>query len=234
MPGKDLAPSPNTVLPKRRSSLTGTLAHQRPSTPGFASTPVLSTTPAVVPLLSPALLFGAPSQAAPASWNMASSQTPALLPDTTRQQQEQQQQQEATVNTPTEQAATPVLANGPSMQNGSKRQQAGSSSSDGSRETSVNLYPFPSQRSAQDRLEGIASTGPCAQDDTGLYVFGRNEGTLAENEGRTSAAMFMPSSHGNGNHVASPSGPHQVRHPSIQVVGCCHAALEGVLCSCAL
>lgn len=220
--GTHLAPSPNTVPPKRHSSLTDSLAHQRPSTPVFLAAPFLSTTPAAVPLLSPALLFGAPPQAAtPAPQNMAGSQAPAFLPDSA------QQQQQATVDTPTGQAAAPVLANGPSMQNGSKGRQAASSSSDGSRDTSVNLYPFPSQRSAQDRLEGIVSTSPCAHDDAGLYVFGRSGGRPAEDKVPTSAAVFLPSSHGNGNHVPSPSGPHQVQHFSMQLVTCCPAALEG-------
>lgn len=225
-PGKDIAPSPNTVPPKRVSSLTDSLAHQRPSTPGFLAAPFLSTTPAAVPLPSPALLFGAPAQAVtPASWNVAGSQAPAFLPDST------QQQQQATVDTPTEQAAVPVLANGPSTQNGNKGHQAVSSSSDGSRDTSVNLYPFPSQRSAQDRLEGIVSTSPCAQDDTGLYVFGSSRGMPAENEMPSSAAVFLPSSHGNGNHMASPSGPHQVQCFTCSLLIGVLLPWKGLLCS---
>lgn len=204
-PGKDFAPSPSTVPPKQRSSLTDSLASQHPSTPGFPSAPFFSTTSAAPPPLSAAFTFGGASQAAaPAYWDMAGSQPPASIPDSTQQEQ-------ATVSTHTEQAAAPVLANGPSTQDVNKVRQAASSSSDGSGDTSMNLYPFPTERSAQDRLEGIASSAPHAQDVQGLYVFGRSGRMPAEYEAPATAAALLPLSHGNGNHVASPSGLHQVQ-----------------------
>ena len=147
---------------------------------------------------------GAIATAAAPSCNMAGSQLPDHLPDSSHQspqgfviiqsdenemdaqaQQQQQQQQDATVSTSTKQSAVPGLADAPSTQDGGEVQQAALPSAHGSGNTSASLYPFPSQRSPQDRLEGILRSGPCGEDREGLYVFGRRRATLAE---RTAAA----------------------------------------------
>ena len=204
---KEFAPSLGTAPSKQHLPLTDSFANQHPSTPGFLSVP-FSTPSAAAPPLLPALNFGLP----PASWKATESEPPVFQPDSSHQQQEQQQQQEATVR-PTEQSAVPVLANGPSTKAGSKVQQDASTSSDGSGNTSVNMYPFLTERSAQDRLENIASSAPYAQDVQGLYVFGRKAGPMPEQDKprATSAAANLPLSHENGHQVASPSGPHQVQ-----------------------
>ena len=221
---KEFAPSVVTALPKQHLSLTDSFANQHPSTPGFLSVP-FSTPSAAAPPVSPALKFGLP----PVSRKAIESEPPVHQTDTSHQQQ-QQQQQEATVSTPAEQSAVPVLANGPSTKAGSKVQQGASTSSDGSGDTSVNLYPFPTERSAQDRLEGIASSAPYAQDVQGLYVFGRKAGPMPEHEKprATSTAANLPLSHENGHHLGSPSGPHQVQpQKHAVVIHCAICILQG-------
>lgn len=222
---KEFVPSPSTALPEQHLSHTDGFANQHPTTPGSSSMPFFSNPPAAAPPLLPALNFGLSPV-----WKAVDKQPPVHQPASSDQQQ--QKLQEATVSTPAGPSAVPVLANGLSTQAGSKVQQAASTSSDGSGETSVNLYPFPVERSAQDRLEGIASSAPYAQDVQGLYVFGRNGGPMPEhNKPRaTSAAAPLPLSRENGHHVASPSGPHQVQLKShaVEVTvldACCKAQL---------
>ena len=211
---KEFAPSPSTALPKHHLSHIDSFANQHPSTHGSLSMPFFSTPSAAAPPLLPVLSSGM----SPA-WKAVQSQPPIHQPASSHQQQ--QEQQEGTVSTPAGPSAVPVLAHGPSTHLGSKVQQAASSSSsDGSGETSVNLYPFPVERSAQDRLEGLASSVPYAQDVQGLYVFGKTGGLMPEhNKPRaTSTAATLPLSHDNGHHVASPSGPHQVQPKKHAVV----------------
>ena len=200
---KEFVPSPSTALPN------DSFVNQHPSTPGSLFMPFISTQSAAAPPCLPALNFGLP----PASWKAVESQPPVQQPASSHQHQQQQQQQQATGSTPAGQAAVPVMANGLPTQAGSKAQQAASTSSDGSGETSVNLYPFPIERSAQDRLEGIASSVPYAQDVQGLYVFGRDRGSMPEHSKprAASTAADLPLSHENCHHMASPSGPHQVQ-----------------------
>ena len=210
---KEFAPSPSTTLPKQHPSHTDSLADQLPSTPGSSFMPFFRNPSAAAPPLSPALNFGLPA----ASWKAVESQPPVHQLASSDQHQ---QQHETAVSTPPGQFAVPVLANGLSTQAGTQAQKAASTSSDGSAETSVNLYPFPIERSAQDRLEGIASSAPYAQDVQGLYVFGRNGGSMLEHDkpSAASAAANVPLSHENGHHVASPSGPHQVQPKNHAVV----------------
>ena len=142
--------------------------------------------------------------AAAASCTVAGSQLPDQLPDSShqdpqgcviipsdddevdaqaqqQQQQLQQQQEDATVSTVTKQSVvTGHDDDVPSTQDGRQVQQAASPSSDDSGNVSASLYPFPTQRSPQDRLEGICRSGACGEDLEGLYVFGIRETTLAE------------------------------------------------------
>lgn len=134
------------------------------------------------------------SKAAAPSCNMADSQLPSHLPVSSHQDPQgcviiqsdedevdtQAQQQQATVSTSTGQSAVFGSGDAPSTQDGSKVQQTAFPSSDGSGNTNASLYPFPTQRSPQDRLERIVRSGACAQDLQGLYVFGRRGMTLAE------------------------------------------------------
>lgn len=162
---------------------------------------------------------GTIATAAASSCNMAGSQLPDHLPDSSRQNpqgfvtiqsdedemdaqaQQQQQQQDATVSTSTKQSAVPGLADAPSTQDGGEVQQAALPSAHGSGNTSASLYPFPSQRSPQDRLEGILRSGPCGEDREGLYVFGRRRATLAEH---TAAAL---AGHAEGQGEGQAEGP---------------------------
>ena len=209
---KDSAPSPSTAPPKQHSSLfPGGFANQQPSTSQFVPVRFSSTPSAAAPPPSPPFTFGAASQAAsPATWEMAGSQPPANPPGSSQQQQ----QPEAAVSTPAEQSAVPVLPNGSSTHAGTKGQQAASTSSDGSGDTSVNLYPFPTERSAQDRLEGIVSSPPYAQDVQGLYTFGRSKRVSPEQDDTTTAAVTLRLSAQDGHGMASPSGAHQVQLPT--------------------
>lgn len=189
--GKDSAPSPSTAPPKQHSSLAGGFANQQPSTSQFVPVPFFSTPSAAAPPLFSPLTFGAASPAtSPATWEMAGSQPPA----------------------------NPALPNGSSTHAGTKVQQAASTSSDGSGDTSVNLYPFPTERSAQDRLEGIVSSAPYPQDVQGLYTFGGSGRASMEqddtNAAATNTAATLRLSHEDGHGMASPSGPHQVQLPT--------------------
>lgn len=217
---RDSAPSPSTAPPKQHSSLfPGGFANQHPSTSQFVPAPLFSTPSAAAPPVLPPFTFGAASQpASPASWGLAGSQPPANPLGSSHQQQ----QQEAAVSTPAEQSGVPVLPNGSSAHTGTTGQQAASTSSDGSGDTSVNLYPFPTERSAQDRLEGIASSAPYAQDVQGLYIFGGSRRALPEQDDTTNAAATLRLSHEDGHNMASPSGPHQVQLPT-PCSGCCCA-----------
>lgn len=208
---KDSAPSPSTAPPKQHSSLAGGFADQQPSTSQFVPVPLSSTPSAAAPPPFPPFTLGAASQAAsPATWGMAGGQPPANPLGSSQQQQ----QPEAAVGTPAEPFAVPVLPNGSSTHAGTKGQQAASTSSDGSGDTSVNLYPFPTERSAQDRLEGIVSSAPYAQDVQGLYTFGRSTRVSPEQDDTTTAAVTLRLSAQDGHGMASPSGPHQVQLPT--------------------
>ena len=153
---------------------------------------------------------GASMTAAAPSCYMAGSQLPARLPASsqkntpgcglirssedevnTQAQQQQQQQQDATVSTSTKQPTVPSpgLANMPSTQEGSQIQQAAFPCSDGSDNTSAILYPFPTQRSPHDRLEGVLRSEPCAEDVQGLYVFGGGAMALVEHGASASAGQ---------------------------------------------
>ncbi|KAL0020784.1 hypothetical protein WJX79_001713 [Trebouxia sp. C0005] len=75
-------------------------------------------------------------------------------------------------------------------------QQTASTSSEGSGETrEERLYPFPTHRSAQDRLAGIVSSSPYAEEDLShQYVFGRRQRILADRNmfGQTTQAVPVP------------------------------------------
>ena len=220
--GQSSAPSPSTAPAKQRSSLTESLTGRRPGFP--PSTSLFGTDSATASPMLPA--FAPASQAASAfKWNMTSSQLPLTAnghQSVTSAQSDGQQQQDL-VNTPHDVPPVPDLANGPSKQDTDKFQQAASVASDDSGDTSVDLYPFPTERAAADRLEGIVSSTPYAQDTDGLYVFGQRPRRQSDSDLPATAAMPVPPSHENGGPVASPSGPgpHQVQsitHSSVCAV----------------
>ena len=121
----------------------------------------------------------------------------------TRQQPPQPQLQVST--TPKTLLNTAAMTNGPLKQaedqddgKGEAQAQhtAASTSSEGSGDTrEERLYPFPTHRSAQDRLAGIVSSSPYAEEDCShQYVFGKRQRTLADRNmfGQTSQAVPVP------------------------------------------
>lgn len=209
----------------QRSSLTDSLNRQTPAFPSFTplpSTAAGSSTPQATPHLSPfrsiipsspatqsvtptALpLDGSgsiPAASASAPWAISTAHASPLQWGAS-QQQPQPQQQVST--TPTAVLNAAAMTNGPSKQaegqddgkgEGQAEQTAASTSSEGSRDTREEIYPFPTHRSAQDRLAGIVSSLPYAEENSRhQYVFGRRQRTLADQNmfGQTTQAVPVP------------------------------------------
>ncbi len=205
---------PSFMPPKQRSSLTDRQTPASPTSASLSWTAAAasSTPQATPPALSPSSTFPSPpatqsaiptasplaasgptpAAAAPEPLTVTSGHTsPCLLG--TSQQQPQPQQQVST--TPNALLSSTVMAGGSSKQAESQddgmgdaqaHQTAASTSSEGSGDAREGgLYPFPIHRSAQDRLAGIVSSSPCAEEDSShQYVFGRRK--------RTSADQNMP------------------------------------------
>ena len=224
MHDKGAASSPSLTGPKPHSSLTAALASQSPATSGFLLTSSFDAAPAGTAAMLPLPAFWAVPQAASPTSGLSGSQPSASQaaaehqPSMSAWTGSRQQQQEATDGAQSDKSAATILANGPSNPGDSTAQQAVSTTSGDSGDTSVNLYPFPNERSAQDRLEGIVSSATYAEDVDSLYVFGRSEGMLADLNVPADTAAHVPASHENGDHVASPSMLCQVQHCSIEVI----------------
>ncbi len=220
-----VAPLPNYTPPKQRSSLTDSLVRQSPAFPSFTpvpSTAAASSTPqatpypssfplmipsspatqSVTPTASPLAGSGStPATSASAPWAISTAHASPLQWGASQQQPQPQQQVSTTPKTLLNTAA---MTNGPSTQaegqdNGkgdAQVQQTASTSSEGSGDTrEERLYPFPTHRSAQDRLAGIVSSSPYAEEDSShQYVFGRRQRTLADRNmfGQTTAAVPVP------------------------------------------
>ena len=269
------APWPSYMPPKQRSSLTD---RQTPASRNSASlswnaaasstpqaTPPAPLLPSVfpsppatqsaIPTASPLAASDA-TPAASAPWTVTSGHT-SLYPLGTNQQQPQQQ----VSTTPKTLLNTTATASGPSKQAESQddgkgdaqAHQTASMSSEGSGDaTEGGLYPFPTHRSAQDRLAGIVSSWPRAEADSShLYVFGRRQRTQADQHtpgpsaqavpvpdlskptDGTSPGILMPSLHGqiaftesraavNDSQAASLYDP--AESPDVQAAPCgCHA-----------
>ena len=198
MQGSHFAPAPSTAPPKQRSFLTDNLANQQPPSnlsllpaPLAAASPF---TPQVTPLATPSF-----APAAAAGRTITSGQTSAVL---FNQQQPTRTTTHVTFSvTPNVTVNEPVLANRLPKKAAGKGEQAASASSDGSGDTSENLYPFSTQRSAQDRLQGIVSSSSHPEEDTqGYYVFGRTPRTIADQNMFTRGSEALPSL-SVGNHV---------------------------------
>ena len=154
----------------------------------FASPPpTQSATPPASPLAS--LGFTPAAAAATAPWTLTSGQTSlppwGTSPQTSQQEPAVERQQQPATSRDLLVNATPIV-NGPSKQADGKAdgedQQVVSTSSDVSGDTTEErLYPFPTHRSAQDRLEGIVSSSAYHEEDLdNQYVFGRQQRTLAD------------------------------------------------------
>ena len=154
----------------------------------FASPlPTQSTPPPASLLASPG--FTPIAAAATAPWTITSGQTPlppwGTSPQTSQQEPAEEQRQQPATSRDLLTNATPMV-NGPSKQADdtadNEDQQVASTSSDGSGDTvEERLYPFPTHRSAQDRLEGIVSSSAYHEEDLdNQYVFGRQQRTLAD------------------------------------------------------
>jgi hypothetical protein len=217
-----VAPWPSYMPPKQCSSLTD---RQTAASPNFAclpstaaasctpqATPPASLLPSVfppppatqsaIPTASPLAASGPiPAAAASAPWTVTSEYT-SPCPLGTRQQQPQPQRQDSNIPKPL--LNTTAMAGGPSQQaegqddgkGDAQAQQTASTSSEGSGDAREGrLYPFPTHRSAQDRLAGIVSSLPCAEEDSShQYVFGRRQRTSADRNisGRSAQAMPVP------------------------------------------
>ena len=195
--GSQSAPSPSTAPPKQRSSLTDNLANQQQLLPAplAAASPL---TPQATPLATPSFALAA---AAAAGRTITSGQTSAV-PFNQQQQQPTRTTTHVTFSaTPNVTVNEPVLANRLPKKAAGKGEQAASASSDGSGDTSENLYPFSTQRSAQDRLQGIVSSSSHPEEDTqGYYVFGRSPRTIADQNMFTRGSEALPGL-SVGNHV---------------------------------
>ena len=220
------APSPSSVAPQQRSALTNSLAQQHSTPPALLSAPMFSTMPDHSQMLSSSTKAAAPA-ASPAAVNMKASQSHAFAWSNSQQQQ---QQQESANGAMPEGLLTPVMANGIASKDAgqedlNKAQHAGPSSSEASEDTSVNLYPFPTQRSAQDRLEGIVSSAPPAQDLQGLYVFG---GGAELAEPTVPASLFVPvlSRHADCDQVPNPTVSLQVHFAATLSIRACTCTLH--------
>lgn len=184
-PNFALLPSTAAASPPSQATPTVSLGPSMFASPQ----PTQSATPPASPLASPGFTPVAAAAAAP--WTITSGQTPLPPWGTSLQaaqqepaeEEQQQQQPAASRNLLTN--ATPMV-NGPSKQADGKAdgedQQVASTSSDGSGDTvEERLYPFPTHRSAQDRLEGIVSSSAYHEEDLdNQYVFGRQQRTLAD------------------------------------------------------
>ena len=214
-----VAPWPSLVPPKHRSSLTDRQTPASPTSASLPSTAAPSSTPhatpqaSLLPSTSPSLparqsaistesalaASGLTPAAAATAWTVTSGQT-SLYPLGTSQHQLQPQQQLST--TPNALLNTTVMAGGPSKpaegqddgNDCAKAQQAASTSSEGSGDaTEGGRYPFPTHRSAQDRLAGIVSCSPCAEEDSShLYVFGGRHRTSADQNIPGPSAQAVP------------------------------------------
>ncbi|KAA6423688.1 MAG: hypothetical protein FRX49_06259 [Trebouxia sp. A1-2] len=218
-----VAPLSNYTPPKQRSSLTDSLLRQTPAFPSFTSLPpsaAVSSTPqatphpspfpsmipsspaaqSVTPTASPLAGSGStPAASASAPWAISTAHTPPLPWGASRQQPQQQ-----VSTTPKALLNTAAMTIGPSKQaegqddgkGDAQAQQTASTSSEGSGETrEERLYPFPTHRSAQDRLAGIVSSSPYAEEDLShQYVFGRRQRILADRNmfGQTTQAVPVP------------------------------------------
>jgi len=217
-----VAPLPNYTPPKQRSSLTDSLNRQTPAFPNLTplpSTAAASSTPQATPQAlsfpsvissSPATQFANPEAlplagsgsipATSAPWAISTAHA-SLLQWGTIQQQPQQQ----VSSTPKALLNAAAMTNGPSKQaegqddgkgEAEAQQTAASTSSEGSGDTrEEKLYSFPTHRSAQDRLAGIVSSSPYAEEDSShRYVFGRRQRTLADRNmfGQTTQAVPVP------------------------------------------
>ncbi len=130
-------------------------------------------------------------------------QEESLYPLGTSQQQLQPQPQQQVSTTPKALLNTTAIACGPSRpaegqddgKGGAQAQQtAASTCSEGSGDAGEGgLYPFPTHRSPQDRLAGIASSSPCAEEDSShQYVFGRRKRTSADQNMPGPSAQAVP------------------------------------------
>lgn len=183
-PNFALLPSTAAASPPSQAAPTVSLGPSMFASPQ----PTQSATPPASPLASPSFTPVAAAAAAP--WTITSGQTPlppwGTSPQAAQQEpaEEEQRQQPATSRDLLTNA-TPMV-NGPSKQADdtadNEDQQVASTSSDGSGDTvEERLYPFPTHRSAQDRLEGIVSSSAYHEEDLdNQYVFGRQQRTLAD------------------------------------------------------
>ncbi|DBA96104.1 TPA: hypothetical protein ACH3X1_001599 [Trebouxia sp. C0004] len=218
-----VAPLPNYTPPKQRSSLTDNLVRQTPASSNFAplpSTAAASSTPQATPQASvfPSMIpsssatqcanpeaspldgSGHTPASASAPWAVTIARAAPSHWGTSRQQPQQQ------VSTTPKTLLNPAaMTNQPSKQaegqddgkgEAQAQQTAASTSSEGSGDTrEERLYPFPTHRSAQDRLAGIVSSSPYAEEDSShQYVFGRRRRTLADQNmfGQTTQAVPVP------------------------------------------
>lgn len=219
-----VAPLPNYTPPKQRSFLTDSLNRQNPAFPNFApllSTAAASSTPQATPHASsfPSTIPPSPATqsvtptalpldgsgstlaaSASARWAFSTAHASPLQWGASQQQPQQQ-----VSTTPTPLLNPAAMTNGPSKQaegqddgkgDAQAHQTAASTSSEGSRDTrEERLYPFPTHRSAQDRLAGIVSSSPYAEEHSShQYVFGRRQRTLADRNmfGQTTQAVPVP------------------------------------------
>ena len=213
-----VAPLPNYMPPKQRSSLTDSLVGASPNFAPLPSTAAASSTPQATPhpssfpsviSSSPATQFANPEAlplagsgsipATSAPWAISTAHASLLQWGTIHQQPQQQ-----VSSTPKALLNAAAMTNGPSKQaegqddgKGAEAQQtAASTSSEGSGDTrEEKLYSFPTHRSAQDRLAGIVSSSPYAEEDSShRYVFGRKQRTLADQNmfGQTTQAVPVP------------------------------------------
>ncbi len=215
-----VAPLPNYMPPKQRSSLTDSLVGASPNFAPLPSTAAASSTPQATPhpssfpsviSSSPATQFAnpeasplagsgsTPAASASAPWAISTAHASPLQWGTIQQQPQQQ-----VSSTPKALLNTAAMTNGPSKQaegqddgkgDAQAQQTAASTSSEGSRDTREERYPFPTHRSAQDRLAGIVSSSPYAEEDSShQYVFGRRQRTLADQNmfGQTTQAVPVP------------------------------------------
>ena len=143
-----------------------------------------------------------PAASASAPWAISTAHASPLQWGPSQQQAQAQQQVSITPKALLKAAA---VTNGPSKQvegqhdgkgDAQAQQSAASTSSEGSGDTrEERLYPFPTHRSAQDRLAGIVSSSPYAEEDSShQYVFGRRQRTLADRNmfGETTQAVPVP------------------------------------------